>query len=176
MRTHAGCPITWPDQARSLPSCASNGSARFWQMGETTALPSWLFPRHVLCRGMTSVVPKKSARSAFLGSVAPHARHRQAVATEPLAFSHAGIVDRARFEAGCPSNSPVLADVGDRPTPPDAFPARTVSGHDFSRAEKKTARSAFLAAAAHSLGRDSVLQSSTSSARLRSSHKTRAVS
>jgi len=38
------------------------------------------------------------ARSAFLGSVASHARHRHATATEPLALSHAGIVDRAKFE------------------------------------------------------------------------------
>jgi hypothetical protein len=42
---------------------------------------------------------KEAARSAFLGSVASHARHRHATATEPLAFSHAGIIDRNKFEA-----------------------------------------------------------------------------
>ena len=55
--------------------------------------------KSVLCQGTDfSRAEKEAARSAFLGSVAPHARHRQAVATEPLAFSHAGIVDRAKLK------------------------------------------------------------------------------
>jgi hypothetical protein len=64
LATTAGCPITWPEQAASLASCASNGSACCWQMWETTN-PSLRFfhspahsPQPLLYQGTTSVVPQ----------------------------------------------------------------------------------------------------------------------
>jgi hypothetical protein len=63
LATTAGCPITYPEQAASLASCALNGSACCWQMWETTN-PSLRFlhspaqpPRPLLFQGTTSVVP-----------------------------------------------------------------------------------------------------------------------
>ena len=50
-RQDARCPITWPEQARTPARCAPNGSARFWQMGETTTLSPSLFPATHRVRG-----------------------------------------------------------------------------------------------------------------------------